>query len=31
MGLQYRKGKVVLNYRETKPEVYKLLQLTSLP
>lgn len=28
MGLQYRKGKVVLNYRETKPEVYKLLQLT---
>lgn len=28
MGLQYRKGKVVLNYRETKPEVYKLHQLT---
>jgi len=28
MGLQYRKGKVVLNYRETKPQVYKLLQLT---
>lgn len=30
MGLQYRKGKVVLNYRETKPQVYKLLQLTFL-
>ena len=28
MGLQYRKGEVVLNYRETKPHVYKALQLT---
>ena len=28
MGLQYRKGKVVLNYRESKPEMFKLLQLT---
>ena len=28
MGLQYRKAKVVLNYRETKPEVYKARQLT---
>ena len=28
MGLQYRKGKVTLNYREEKPQVYKLLQLT---
>ena len=28
MGLQYRKGKVTLNYRDEKPQVYKLLQLT---
>ncbi|MBR1668829.1 MAG: HU family DNA-binding protein [Bacteroidaceae bacterium] len=28
MGLQYRKGKVKLNYREEKPEVYKAIQLT---
>jgi predicted histone-like DNA-binding protein len=28
MGLQYRKAKVVLNYRETKPQMYKLVQLT---
>ena len=28
MGLQYRKAKMVLNYRETKPEVFKLRQLT---
>lgn len=28
MGIQYRKGKVTLNYREEKPQVYKLLQLT---
>lgn len=28
MGLQYRKGKIKLNYIETKPEVYKAIQLT---
>ena len=28
MGLQYRKAKVTLTYREEKPEVYKLRQLT---
>ena len=28
MGLQYRKAKVRLTYREEKPEVYKLRQLT---
>ena len=28
MGLQYRKAKVTLNYREEKPQVYKLRQLT---
>lgn len=28
MGLQYRKAKVVLNYRETKPQVFKLVQLS---
>ena len=28
MGLQYRKGKMKLQYRETKPEVYKAFQLT---
>lgn len=28
MGIKYRKGKVTLNYREEKPQVYKLLQLT---
>ena len=28
MGLQYRKGKVTLNFRDEKPQVYKLLQLT---
>ena len=28
MGLQYRKAKVILTYREEKPEVYKLRQLT---
>jgi hypothetical protein len=28
MGLQYRKGKVTLQYREEKPEVYKAIQLT---
>jgi len=28
MGLQYRKGKMTLNYKEEKPEVYKLKQLT---
>ena len=28
MGLQYRKGKMRLQYRETKPEVYKAFQLT---
>ena len=28
MGLQYRKARVVLNYRETKPQMFKLVQLT---
>lgn len=28
MGLQYRKGKITLNFREGKPEMYKLMQLT---
>ena len=28
MGLMYRKAKVKLTYREEKPEVYKLRQLT---
>ena len=28
MGLQYRKTKVVLNYRESKPTMFKLSQLT---
>jgi hypothetical protein len=28
MGLQYRKGKVTLQYLEEKPEVYKAIQLT---
>lgn len=28
MGLQYRKAKITLNYRETKPEVFKAMQLT---
>jgi hypothetical protein len=28
MGLQYRKGKVTLQYMEEKPEVYKAIQLT---
>ena len=28
MGLQYRKGKIKLNYIEEKPEVYKAIQLT---
>ena len=28
MGLQYRKAKMRLTYREDKPEVYKLRQLT---
>lgn len=28
MGLQYRKAKVVLSYRENKPEMYKLRQIT---
>ncbi len=28
MGIQYRKAKVRLTYREGKPEVYKLRQLT---
>ena len=28
MGIQYRKTKMVLNYRESKPEVYKLRQVT---
>ncbi|MBQ9665233.1 MAG: HU family DNA-binding protein [Bacteroidaceae bacterium] len=28
MGLQYRKGKVKLNYLDEKPEVYKAMQLT---
>ena len=28
MGLQYRKAKVTLNFREEKPQVYKLQQLT---
>lgn len=28
MGLQYRKAKVTLNYRDEKPEVYKAVQLT---
>ena len=28
MGLQYRKAKVTLTYRDEKPEVYKLRQLT---
>lgn len=28
MGIQYRKAQVVLNYRETKPRVYKMVQLT---
>ena len=28
MGLQYRKGKGTLQYREEKPEVYKAIQLT---
>ena len=28
MGIQYRKTKITLNYREEKPQVYKLQQLT---
>jgi predicted histone-like DNA-binding protein len=28
MGLQFRKAKVALNFREGKPQVYKLRQLT---
>lgn len=28
MGIQYRKAKVTLTYRDEKPEVYKLRQLT---
>ena len=28
MGLQYRKTKMTLNFREEKPQVYKLRQLT---
>ena len=28
MGLQYRKAKVTLNYRESKPKMFKLVQLT---
>jgi len=28
MGLQYRKGKMKLNYLDEKPEVYKAMQLT---
>lgn len=28
MGLQYRKAKVTLTYRDEKPQVYKLRQLT---
>ena len=28
MGLTYRKAKMKLTYRETKPEVYKMRQLT---
>ena len=28
MGVQYRKGKVTLQYLEEKPEVYKAIQLT---
>ena len=28
MGIQYRKTKITLNYREEKPQVYKLRQLT---
>ena len=28
MGIQYRKAKMVLNYRESKPEVYKMRQIT---
>lgn len=28
MGLQYRKAKVALNYRDNKPQVFKLVQLT---
>ena len=28
MALQYRKAKITLNYRETKPEVFKAMQLT---
>lgn len=28
MGIQYRKAKMVLNFRESKPNVYKLRQVT---
>ena len=28
MGLQYRKAQVTLNYRESKPKMYKAVQLT---
>ena len=28
MGMQYRKSKMVLNYRESKPEVWKAKQIT---
>lgn len=28
MGLQYRKAKVALNYRDNKPQVFKLVQFT---
>jgi predicted histone-like DNA-binding protein len=28
MGMQYRKSKMVLNYRESKPEVWKARQIT---
>lgn len=28
MGVKYRVGKVALNFRDEKPQVYKLLQLT---
>lgn len=28
MGLQYRKAKVTLTFRDEKPQVYKLMQLT---
>lgn len=31
MGLIYRKAKVCLNYRDEKPQVYKLAQLTYPP